>query len=133
MDLDEDKAERYEGPRMCARLWTPRPGVVVTRVSGHVDVGATHFYTRFVDQELEKHDMIQVFHDWIGIRGFDPDVRFPYRDWANRVQSRVTPTFLVSSKVLAMALSVTALMLGRELVILTDAAAFRRLLEAELS
>lgn len=132
LELNEAKAERYEGPRMVALLWAPRAEVVVTRVTGHVDRGAAHFYTTCVDRQLAVASKVTVYHDWLGITGFEPEVRQPYRDWATRIEGRVNPTFLVRSKVLSMALSVTALMLGRELTVLTDAAVFRTQLAAAL-
>lgn len=132
VELSEAKAERYEGARMVALLWAPRADVLVTRVSGHVDRGAALFYTSCADRQLALSGKIAVFHDWMGITGFEPEVRQPYRDWATRIEGRVSPTFLVSSKVLSMALSVTALMLGRELTVLTDAAVFRGQLASAL-
>jgi hypothetical protein len=120
VELNEEKAERLAGQRMEALFWVLTPTLVCTRVSGHVELDALHFYTQRIDRLLMKGQTLQVFHDWTGITGFDPEVRSPYRDWAATKEKLVFPVFLVKSKVLAMALSVSALVIGRDLTILSD-------------
>ena len=133
MELDAEKAERLAGQRMEALFWALTPTVVCTRVSGHVELEALHFYTQRIDRLLMRGQSLQVFHDWTGISGFDPEVRSPYRDWAANKEQTIAPVFLVKSKVLAMALSVSALVIRRDLTILSDRDKFNQSLTRALA
>ena len=133
MELDAEKAERLAGQRMEALFWALTPTVVCTRVSGHVELEALHFYTQRIDRLLMRGQSLQVFHDWTGISGFDPEVRSPYRDWAANKEQTISPVFLVKSKVLAMALSVSALVIRRDLTILSDREKFNQSLNRALA
>ncbi len=129
MELDEAKAEQFDGGRCNALFWQLTPTVITTRVSGHVERTALTFYTQRVDRILARGACVSVFHDWRGITTFDSDVREPYRDWAVGKEGLIEPTFLVKSRVLAMALSVSALVIKRELAVLASHAEFARRLE----
>lgn len=106
------------------------PGIVRTRVEGHVDAAAVRWYTARIDRLLLLEGRrIQTFHDWSGIEGFETDVRAPYRAWAERQKDLLDPPhFLVRSKIVAMALSVTSLVLGHELVVVSNRAELERAL-----
>jgi hypothetical protein len=126
-------AELYEGPRMTGRLWVVTPGVVATRVAGHVDAGCVRWYTSRVDRLLLDGRVLQTFHDWEGIDSFDPDVRKPYRAWAERRVNLVKPPhFLVRSRILSMAVTATALILQHGLVAHTERRHFEAALDAAI-
>ncbi len=109
------------------------PGLVRTVVEGHVDAAAVRWYTARIDRLLLDGRSVQTFHDWSRIDGFEPDVRGPYRAWAERRKDLLDPPhFLVRSKVVAMALSVTAMVLGHPLVVHSDRAAFEAALAEAL-
>lgn len=133
VELDESKAERFEGARALGLFWQLTPNVVATRVSGHVEGSALAFYTQRVERILARGDRLRVFHDWRGISTFDSEVRAPYREWATSKDGLIEPTFLVQSRVLSMALSVTALVIKRDLVVLSDAAEYSRRLRVAVS
>lgn len=115
---------------MTGRLWVMAPGVIATRVVGHVDAAAVRWYTSRVDRMLLDGRTMQTFHDWSGIDSFDSDVRGPYRAWAERhVQLVKPPHFLIRSKILAMAISATALVLGHGLVAHTERRDFEEALQ----
>ncbi len=124
-----EREETYEGARMRGSFRLVAPGIVRTQVEGHVDAAAVRWYTARIDRLLLEGKRIQTFHDWIGIDGFEPDVRAPYRAWADRQKDLLDPPhFLVRSKIVAMALSVTSLVLGHGLVVVSDRVEFERAL-----
>lgn len=130
MRWPENDAELFEGARMTGRLWVFAPGVVATRVEGHVDASCVRWYTSRIDRLLLDGRTIQTFHDWSGIDSFEPDVRAPYRAWAQRRIHLLKPAqFLVRSKILSMAISATALVLDHGLVAHTDRSRFELALE----
>jgi hypothetical protein len=117
MRWDEASAERYEGPKMVAHFWLAAPGVVATRVEGHVDVGAVRFYSSRVDRLLFAGEPVRSFHDWSKITGFDTDVRQAYRGWVERRMKLLSPPhILVKSKILGMAIAATDLVLRHGIV-----------------
>lgn len=130
MKWDDALAERYEGPKMVGRFWIAAPGVVATRVDGHVDAGAVRFYTSRIDRLIFSGQSVRTFHDWSGITGFDPDVRQPYRAWVERRMKLLSPPqILIKSKILGMAVAATDLVLRHGVTAHTEMSPFAAALE----
>jgi hypothetical protein len=113
---DDALAEKWHDARANARIWTPAPTVMLTRIEGHVGVEALRFYTTRADELIAKHGRLFVFHHWTGITTWEPLVRDQLRKWAAGHAGHLPGThFLIRSRVLSMAIEVAALALGREL------------------
>ncbi|NUO50876.1 MAG: hypothetical protein HOV80_18645 [Polyangiaceae bacterium] len=116
MQPDDALAEKWQDARAHARIWTPAPTVMLTRIEGHVGLEALRFYTLRADELIHKHGRLYVFHHWSGITAWEPLVRDQLRKWAAGHDGHLPGThFLIRSRMLSMAIEVAALALGREL------------------
>lgn len=130
MDWDEAPTDDYETEATLARLWVPCSGVVVTRVSGVGSLEIIRVYTNRMDRLLMVRRGIRVFHHWHALTSFEPDARAHLRAWASsRKEMLADAHYLVSSKIVSMAIAAAALALGRELVGYTDEAKFTGMLD----
>ena len=116
MRLDPSAAESWEGPSGRGSVWRLREDVLATRVEGRGTAELMRFYTTRADEMLAKSPTLYVFHHWAGISSWDPEVRDELRAWAAQYGARLVGThFLVRSAVLAMAIEVAAMAIGRKL------------------
>lgn len=131
MDWDEPCAEHFTSERTEAQLWLPAPGIIVTRARGAGTVQAIRHYTSRADRILlAGRPLHAVFHDWQEVHSFDAEARAFLRSWAaQRAKLLGEAHYLVSSKLLAMAVSAAALALGRRLYAHTDRVAFEMKLD----
>lgn len=133
MDFNEADAECYDTPATHACLWLPAPGVLVTRGSGIGDLGAIKVYTRTMDRLIEQGLRYDVFHHWLGVTSFRPDAREHLRAWALAHLDQLNDAqYLVSTKLVAMAVSVAALALGRRLGVTTSEREFMKKLDSAI-
>lgn len=127
MDWDEERAEQLAGGRGRIAIWSPVPGVIVSRVRGHADLAITRFYIARAQRELLTQRRIQVFHHWGGVTGYDADARDAIRAFgkSNR-DERVLTRHLVKSKILGMAIETAGLVLQRDFKATSDELTFER-------
>lgn len=126
------EAQRYHDAGGEVLLWRPMPTILVTRVTGHVEVAVPQFYAMHAERAMPA-GRLRVFHDWSGLTGYTPAARNELKRWAKQHTPDFTGVhYLVRSKVLTMLISVAALSMGRDLDATTDRAAFLRLLAAAL-
>lgn len=110
-----------------AELWSPAPGVLLTRVTGHGTAALTRFYIQEARQAIERHGKIQVFHDWSEVTSYSPEARDLIRAFGKtNSDERVLVRYLVSSKVLSMAIQTAGMVLGRDFESTTQRATFER-------
>jgi hypothetical protein len=135
VDWDARKAEHLSDEQTEGWLWTPAPGVIVTRARGVGSLNAIKWYTSRADRVMLGGRPLQcVFHDWAEITSFDPEARSFLRTWAAQRGTMLGEAhYLVSSKLLAMAVSAAALALGRSLKAHTDPVAFEAALDQRLA
>src|SRR5687768_1929322 len=113
-------------------LWRAAPRLLVTRISGEVDVEFLRFYTTHAEREMVA-GKITVFHDWAGLTTYEPAARDRLKIWGREHNADfVAVHYLVRAKVLSMVIAVAALTLGRDLHGTTDRELFQRRLEAAL-
>lgn len=116
MDWDPNRADAFTGPRSYGWIWHPAHDVLVTRLVGQADVAALNFYTERAGPLLDAGVKLHVFHDWSKIAGYDQAARDALREWAAAREGQFGDVhYFVQSRVVAMALSVAALTLGRRL------------------
>jgi hypothetical protein len=134
LDWDPAKAEHHENDETVADVWAPAPGMLVTRARGVGTLLAIRWYTARADRFLMRGDkLVSVFHHWAEITSFEPEARSYLRGWATeRASSLGEAHYLVSSRLLAMAISAAALALGRALSAHTDPKRFERLLDERI-
>jgi phage protein D len=131
----EAAGEHYQSARCTATLWLPARGVVVTRARGYGDLGVVRFYTARVDRLLLANPQlaIRAFHHWADVDRFDSKARAHLRSWADQQgKSLADAHYLVSSRILSMAISAAALALGRKLVAYTSEEKFEVALDSAL-
>jgi phage protein D len=132
VEWDEAAGEHYQSARSAATLWLPARGVVVPRARGYGDLGIVRFYTARVDRVLLANPQLRMraFHHWLDVDRFDSKARAHLRTWADQqAKSLADAHYLVSSRILAMAISAAALALGRNLVAHTDEEKFEAVLD----
>ena len=130
MDWSRTPLETTESPRGAGAVWVPVHGVVVTRARGYGDLALIRTYTRLADRAFTEGGRWRAFHHWLEIEAFEPAARAYLRGWAaSRASNLADAHYLLGSRVLAMAVSIAALALGRELVSYTDEARFEGMLD----
>ncbi len=135
MDWSDSNAEQHDNAQTHARVWAPAPGMLVTRARGLGTLAAIRWYTARADRLMAGGQPLRaVFHHWREITSFEPEARSYLRGWAaQRSSSLGEAHYLVSSKLLAMAISTAALALGRNLRAHTDERGFEQLLDQRVA
>lgn len=134
MDYGEELAQRYESREATALAWRPAWGILVTRVTGHGTLAATKFYISIAQNALVECGALRVFHDWSGMKGYEPEARDLIRAFGKtNADDRVLVRYLVGSKILSMAIQTAGLMLARDFESTTDRATFDRWVESAIA
>lgn len=127
MDYEEGLAQRYESREATGLVWRPAWGVLVTRVTGHGTPAVTRFYISIAQSAIVEFGTLRVFHDWSGLKGYDPEARDLMRAFGKtNDDERVRVHYLVGSKILSMAIQTAGLVLGRDFPSTTDRAVYER-------
>lgn len=133
MDWDPARADAFRGARGFGWIWLPAPDVMVTRLVGQAERSAVSFYTERAGRLLDAGVRLHVFHDWSKVVGYDPDARDALREWAASRDTQFGDVhYFVQSRVVAMALGVAALTLGRRLFTHLRAEPFQAALDQRL-
>ena len=110
-----------------ADVWFPAPGVLATRVTGHGTAALSRFYIQEARRALERYGKIRVFHDWAEVTSYSPEARDLIRAFGKtNTDQEVQVRYLVSSKVLSMAIQTAGMILGRDFESTTQRATFDR-------
>ncbi len=113
----------------------PRPEVLLVRLTGHFDMKLGKFMldaaTRGLEQQKQKRML--VFCDWSDATGYDSDVRVSFTNWVASNQERAKFHLLVTSKIVAMGVSVANLALGGALSVFNNRPAFESALRVAKS
>ncbi|MBL9009280.1 MAG: hypothetical protein JNJ46_33780 [Myxococcales bacterium] len=115
------------------QLSWPRPDVLLVRLTGHFDRKLGAFMLDAATQGLAQHKRMQIFCDWSDATGYDSDVRVTFTSWAASHQERAKLSLLVTTKIVAMGVSVANLALGGALQVFNNRAAFESALRAAKS
>jgi len=114
-------------PRGHLRWWSPAPSVYCTIVTGHFcTAGVGPILQGFVDVAARHPGhLVDTFHDWSGLTGYDSDARIAYVEQARPQMSRVgIIEALVTSRIVAMGFEVARIALGTGLKGISDRATF---------
>jgi hypothetical protein len=114
-------------PRGHLRWWSPAPSVYCTVVTGHFcKAGVGPILQGFADV-VARHPghLVDTFHDWSGLSGYDSDARVAYVEQARPLMPAVgISEALVTSRIVAMGFEVARIALGTRLKGLSDRATF---------
>lgn len=104
------------------RVEAPRAGLMMTVVQGRVNTDAVDGLLAGFDDIVALSDgPVTVFQDWSEVTGYTPTARPHYvAETARRIAQLGPITFLTSSSLVTMGLSVANIVLKHELVALTD-------------
>ena len=100
--------QEYATSRGVARFWTLAPNVYVTSVSGHMEEAHAEAFERYGAERLRQSPgKLCVFHDWIGMTGYDSVCRQRMTAWSVPRLSHYAEVHLaVRSKIVAMGVQV---------------------------
>ncbi len=109
------------------QVWEPRAGVLATRIVGRGTAAAARFYIQEARAVLARQGFVQVFHDWSEVPSYDPEARDLIRAFGKtNTDDEVRVRYLVSSKVMSMAIQTAGLVLGRDFESTTQREQFER-------
>lgn len=104
--------EPFRSDHVSIVLQNPAPGILASRVSGHLDLAGAKCLMAAFDQVAASHRPVEVFHDWRGVEGYDSDAREIYTRWSAAHRGDVVRVhILFRSKLVAMAVSVARIKL----------------------
>jgi len=134
VDYDEELAQRFESRETLALVWRPAWGVLVTRVTGQGTPAATKFYIAIAQSAIVEFGSVRVFHDWSGMKGYDPEARDLIRAFGKtNDDERVRVHYLIESKILSMAIQTAGLMLRRDFASTTDPVTYGRWVDSAIA
>lgn len=119
-----DRRFEIPGPRGHMRVRfvsrpTP-PNVVVSRITDYATLAMAERYTSLLDGEVLR-GRLEVFHDWSAMTGYDPEARKLLTEWNLRHSTAVEQVhMLVKPGVIAMGVSVSSLVAGRDFAAYSD-------------
>lgn len=83
--LGEDRATDVvtrESAKGRMRMWTVAPGVFCTEASGHIEPDVGEALIEYTARKIaEQPARLHIFHDWRGLKGYDPGVRTRWVTW----------------------------------------------------
>ncbi|MCC6874071.1 MAG: hypothetical protein IT378_07160 [Sandaracinaceae bacterium] len=107
-------AYTFRAPRGELWIWQPAPRVVVQKCVGHAPEAIARAMTQRLTSIIANASPIVIFDDWQGVTGYDSDGRLALTEWTRRQLSHIEAIhILVGSKLVAMGISVSNLVLGQ--------------------
>ena len=103
----------YASEKVTAQLWWPSPGVMVSRVLGHLDAPTAHFLAASLRGHLESTRVRLVrFHDWARVTDYDSDARVLLTELTREARTRTEGVHvLVQSPLVAFGLRTASVVL----------------------
>jgi hypothetical protein len=116
-----------------AILEFPAPALTVLEIVGYLDGGMGDRILAVLDEAVVPLEHLDIFCDWSAMTGYASEARSKFTQWMFRHRAKVSSHLLVTSKLVAMGVSVANLTLGGILIAYTDRAAFTAVLHAKSS
>lgn len=111
------------------RVSSPGRGVFHSELRGELTPHAMRWALGEMQRVLDRDGRLRVFHDWLAMTKHAPGARADATRWILARRDRVEALhvlLVVQSKILAMAIEATNLVLGGFMVVHTDRASFER-------
>jgi hypothetical protein len=123
-----DGSIEFVGPTARLGMARLRPGVILLTQVGD-DEAVTRAMAGEIEEEIQRSGSLTMFADIRGVLHMSPEVRDFSLSWGRRHRSDIKlATILVGSKVVAMAMSLLAMVLGGGLIkIVSDVRTFEEL------
>ena len=135
--LPRTKPERpqIEGAGFAGFMWSPAAGVFCGCMSGNVTRAIIDVYIEAMELVGKEHAWLDVFHDWEGVKSYQPDVRARLTTWASERYERMKggAHVLFGSMLVAMAVTMANAVLRRKLEVYANRAAFEQALARTLT
>lgn len=126
--------ESLRNPRCSFDLWIPAPDILVTHVNGFAEWADIRWYTYRADRIISTGQNLYIFHDFEGLTGYENGARAKLTEWAAKRKNFLPDThFLIRSQIMAMAVSVASLALGRHLKAFASRREFEDVLQTMLA
>lgn len=125
---------RFDGPRGFIEVGLVAPGVIYQTASGHGSAELARSLVTRLDELVGRAPRVLIFDDWYGITGYESDARRVIERWTIQNRPSIEKIHvLLSSKLVAMAISVSNLVTDTATVPYTDRGAFEAALSSALS
>jgi len=109
------------------RSWSPVPTVYVTEFEGHLGVRFVPFIIGVYDRSLVAGERPTSFQDWERMESYDSEARAKLTEWLLRAHQHFTSIdMIVTSRLVAMGVSVANIALGGAISVTRDRAEFDR-------
>jgi hypothetical protein len=115
------------------RVWSPAPGVLCSCLRGELTTDAMHWLMGEMQQTLDAHGSISVFHDWLEMTQHAPAARTEATRWVLDRRQRVKKLHVlltIRSRVMSAVVESTNLVLGGFMRVHSVRASFERALAA---
>lgn len=128
------EVRRFEAPRGWLEVGILAPGLVFQLADGHASTETAEKLTARLDELMLRFGKLELVNDWYGLSGYEPGARRVLERWTADNRASLTGIHvLVSSKLVAMAISVSNLVTGGATTSYTDRASFELALATALA
>lgn len=125
---------RFEDARGVIEVGVVAPGIVFQEASGHASAELAQRLCGRLDELVARHGRVEIFDDWYGVTGYDPAARQVVQAWTAANRSSIERIHvLLSSKLVAMAISVSNLVTDGATVGYGSRPEFERVLDEALA
>lgn len=125
---------RFESAKGSLEVGFLKPGVIFQLAQGHATSDVALGLCTRLDELVTRFGKVEIFDDWYGITSYDAEARRLIERWTTVNRPAIERIHvLLSSKLVAMAVSVSNLVTQGATVAYTDRSAFDRVLADTLS
>lgn len=125
---------RFDGPRGFIEVGLLAPGVIYQTASGHGSTDIARALVTRLDELLVRADRVLIFDDWYRMTGFDGEARRVIEQWTVKRRPSIEKIHvLLSSKLIAAAITLANMVTDTVTVAYTERAAFETALESALA
>lgn len=125
---------RFDGPRGFIEVGLLAPGVIYQTASGHGSADIARALVARLDELLVRADRVLIFDDWHGMTGFDGESRRIIEQWTVQRRPSIEKIHvLLSSKLIAAAITLANLVTDTVTVAYTERTAFETALQSALA
>ncbi len=112
-DPSGEGAQRWDSERGSLVITQPAPGVMLFTYAGHVTADVVPFIRKATEPLIARNMKPDFFVDLEALTGYDPNYRYEITKWGDGIKGRVGVfMLLVRSRLIAMGVSVSNMMLG---------------------
>jgi hypothetical protein len=125
---------RFEGARGWLEVGILAPGLVHQRAEGFAEAGVARQLCARLDELVARYGTLELFDDWFAVSGYEPEARRVVEAWTKDNRAALSRIHvLVSSRLVAMAVTVSNLVTGGVSISYSDRGAFERALDEAMT